>query len=202
MKLNALQVSLMGSNKPMTRNLFLCDVETTGITKDDIPIEIAFLVVEPSELKLLDAFTTLIRWPDHILQKFLNEECMKEWNGHAKEAQKVHGIEVHELKAMAMPVDAVALKIKEMSIKYSVREGEKILKPVLVSDNIAFERNHTDKIVGDCNSHFHYCGWDTSFLFSYAQIADPDPAHRAMADVMLLYNQVKKVFNGRHLTWP
>lgn len=160
-------------NLPKNVHLALCDFETTGVNPDkDDPIEVAVLLLDPT-LHIVGAYESLIQQEVDLASDALL-------------AYRVHGIDYRALK------DAPSRASVAMGVRNLVARAPKGARVVLCSDNIQFEWKLMERLLGCAGSGwpFHYCGWDTSLLLETTGIGDPKSAHRAMADVGLLYRAV------------
>lgn len=162
---------------------FIIDYETTGVGKNDVPIEVGIIVVD-SEWNELDRMQSLIR-SDYAIS--LSTEY---W----EKAKEFHGIEQETIKHKGVFASHVARQIHEKAKKWNPISG----RVILLSDNIQFEWRHTEWLLNlidlKITDIFHYCGWDTSLLSLFTSFQDPSGTeHRALSDVEGLLNELRRV---------
>jgi len=155
---------------------FIIDYETTGVEKNDVPIELGVIVVD-SEWNELDRMESLI-YSDYAIS--MNTE---NWN----KAKEFHGIDQEKIKHKGTFAGHLAKKWNPINGRL-----------ILLSDNIQFEWRHTEWLFGfidlKITDIFHYCGWDTSILSLFTSFQDPTGTdHRALSDVEGLLNELKRV---------
>lgn len=175
--------------KKSGRKFVICDTETTGITNDSKLIEVGMLLID-EDFKCINSLSFLV---NHELG--ISEICDNEWVNDAADAYAVHKIDAEEVMKRGLSKSDSRDLIYDFLMK-NVKYDEE--KPVLISDNAKFEWFMLNQII-TVEDHFHYTVWDTNLLFSFAGQTDPKPAHRAMADVFLLYNKLKQVFGDKKL---
>jgi len=162
---------------------FIIDYETTGVGKNDVPIEVGIIVTD-SEWTELDRMESLI-YSDYSIQ--LPPDY---WD----KAKEFHGIDQETIKHKGIFASRVAKKIHDLAKKWNPVCG----RVILLSDNIQFEWKHTQWLFNyidlDVTDIFHYCGWDTSLLSLFTSFKDPSGTdHRALSDVEGLLNELRRV---------
>lgn len=163
-------------------HFFILDYETTGITRDDVPIELGFIITD-SEWNELARDSFLIKSPE---VDFMDPE-------HYQIAQQIHGIPQQQVfEAPVDPFHASTI-LEGYSHTFTPKDG----RLILLSDNIQFEWYHSQWILNHNNRSvtdlFHYCGWDTSILSLFTSFQDPrNTKHRALSDVEGLLEALRK----------
>lgn len=165
---------------PDSKIVALCDFETTGLDPlTEFPIEVAILFVNP-RLEILRSYESLILPPDGIDVEASLSALM---------VNKIMPRDVLEHgENCANVADEIQRLCKEVS-----KRGKKDV--VLCSDNAPFDRGFMKRLfwLGDNDDWpFHYNSYDTDFLLEATDVGDPRPAHRAMADVGLMYRALIK----------
>jgi len=184
----------------LKRNMFLIDFETTGLNPEtDYPIEIGLLVLN-RKLKILDTFECLIEWGELIQE----HENLNNWKENYQGAFKVHNISIQEYKENTSKLfwSTVVQALNGLAHKYKI---DNFYKPVFVSDNSIFEFQFLKKMYSafglNIFDYFHFSVYDTSLLLHNCETArDPISVHRAMGDVKMLYDELRKAY--KELNWP
>jgi len=157
------------------QRFFIIDYETTGLDiKRDSPIEIG-IVITDQKFNLIETYTTFIQAE---IDPY-DESWLK--------AYAIHKIEP-SLLAYGKTIETVKEDLIALAKKHTVKDN----KPILLSDNIQFEWQWTEKIMTDITKYFHYCGWDSSLLLESTGVGDPPPAHRALKDAGLVHAAILK----------
>ncbi|RLG99475.1 hypothetical protein DRO38_07710 [Candidatus Bathyarchaeota archaeon] len=163
---------------------FICDFETTGLDPSrDYPIEVG-LVICSETFALLDTYSSLILWPAFTE--------LTDWPSEWREAATVHRISLSDLKECSRPVEMVRRDIAALVSRFRAETA------ILVSDNIQFDYALMRRLMGP-EFPFHYHGYDTQLvkiLLSMVGIRAPNPTkkqHRALADALHLYIQIRQV---------
>lgn len=176
------------------------DYETTGVDLADpkvVPIELGYVITD-IDLHPIDEDNLLINWGfDGIGQ-------WSDYSDSAEYAYSVHKIGLEELCIHGTTPEDAAYCLHHASAYNKPEDG----RMILISDNIQFEWNLTKQLMAkfwpvDSPMSppwpFHYCGWDTSVLQLVKEIEfndPPNPPHRALPDVKLLLDTVRKALGG------
>ncbi len=160
------------------RQYCFVDFETTGFDPyNDYPIEVAAILTD-TEFTELRAYTAMIAWSD-----LLDNAA---WRYEHQKAANVHKISWAEYEREGRPPGEVVVALNEFCAPQ--------FETVLTSDNIHFDYSFLEalyKRVG-AKPPFSYLGFDTGLLFDVCGVKDPDSDHRALPDVRLVLDAVRR----------
>jgi len=168
------------------------DFETTGLSEQDRPIELAIIMTD-EQLNEVDRFQSLIRMnhPDQFMGSLVGQTPV--WLPKAQEAAKVHKIKASEILDAPL-ARFVGIDLIKFLAQYGGNTGRK--KPILVSDNPRFEDQMLNALVVESGvkvkHSLYYNMWSPIMLTTALGLGRPKKNHRAMGDVEGMLGHVRK----------